>query len=126
MAGPTVPFDVTQKWLYLIHFTEPHFHARHYLGSSEEVLERIERHANGQGARITRALWLGGEEWTLAALFRPRNPAASIRDLERRAKKRKSAKDYCPLCTRNFISPPGCVRYPTPAIGSLDLRRSTE
>lgn len=123
----TVPTVPRSKWLYLIHFDRPRAHALHYLGSSVELEQRLSQHANGQGARLTRALWEDSQHWQLAALFIPKDPTASIRELERKSKQRHNAKAYCPICQANKNrSPQGTVQYPTPILTSHDLRKDTK
>lgn len=119
-SGPSGPF------LYLIHFDHKRFHAGHYLGSSVQIIDRLTDHANGHGACLTRALWEAAEHWQLAALFIPTDSRDSIRDLERRAKRRKSAADYCPLCRDNWTSPIGTVSFPVPPISSQGLRKKQQ
>lgn len=115
------------SFLYLIHFTEKRHHAQHYLGSSIALLDRLRDHANGQGARLTRALWEDAEDWHVAALFIPRNPLHdSIRDLEKEAKKRHNGKAYCPICHTNPNIPPGTVDYPCPIITANSLRKDSQ
>lgn len=113
---PSVPF------LYLLHFDVPRHHARHYLGSSDQLESRLAAHATGRGARLTRALWEEGEQWTLAAIFALLPHRTSGRDTERMSKKRHNAKAYCPLCTRNHRSPTGTVQFPIQPISSLDYQ----
>lgn len=115
---PTVPFP---GWLYVLHFDQPRHHARHYLGSSAHLMQRLAQHANGQGSKLTKALWLDCQGWQLAALFIPKDPTESIRDLERRAKTRKNTAAYCPFCTRDHVAPPGTIEYPSPYVMSHTL-----
>jgi hypothetical protein len=119
----TVPPQGNQ-FLYLIHFEHKRHHAQHYLGSSIDLIGRLTDHANGQGARLTRALWEDSEAWTLAAVFVPRNPNYdNVRDLERIAKMRHNGKAYCPLCHDNPKLPPGTLDYPCPLLNSQLLRK---
>jgi hypothetical protein len=108
--------------LYLLHFTVPRFHARHYLGSSYELLNRLQSHATGQGACLTRALFEDQETWTLAAVYVPRSTCTmTIRELERLAKQRKNGSMYCPLCfPDDFYIPEGCIEFPAPHFTSED------
>lgn len=110
-------------WLYLIHFVDKRHHAQHYLGSSLEVIGRLTAHANGNGARITAALWADRQEWVLARLWVPKAATSDIRALESMAKARHNGKAYCPLCNREPKTPSGCMEYPLLKIGSMELRK---
>lgn len=39
--------------IYLLHFDQPYKHARHYVGSADDVLARLHQHRAGAGARLT-------------------------------------------------------------------------
>ena len=43
--------------VYLLHFDAPYKHARHYTGWTEDLLDRLDRHANGNGARLMNVIW---------------------------------------------------------------------
>ncbi len=36
--------------VYLLHFSRPYQHARHYTGWTEDLLDRLDHHARGHGA----------------------------------------------------------------------------
>src|SRR6476661_2336108 len=50
--GATTP-PTGAEMVYLLHFSKPYKHARHYLGSADDVSARLELHRKGQGARLT-------------------------------------------------------------------------
>lgn len=110
----------TMPFLYLLHFDEPRHHARHYLGSSARLFQRLEHHANGTAARLTEALWEDDQDWVLAGLWLPRDPH-KLRMAERAAKRRKNAPKYCRLCGGDK-NPPGTIDYPTPYIRAWLMR----
>lgn len=118
-------YAVWPRFLYLIHFAEPLHHAQHYLGSSYNLYERLSAHANGRGAKLTKALWENAHTWTLAAVYMPKpRTVADIFTLERRAKQRHHSSAYCPLCDPDHKQPPGCIRYPLPfSLDSTSLRK---
>ena len=87
------------EYLYLLHFNEPLSHAKHYLGSCEDVSDRVDRHHRGAGAKITRAVREKGIGWTIAAVFAIREGCSKTRrEIERHAKQRKNSCSYCPIC----------------------------
>lgn len=42
--------------VYLLHFAEPYYHARHYAGFSAHLPRRIADHRRGRGARLVAAV----------------------------------------------------------------------
>jgi len=80
-------------YVYLIHFDHPYQHARHYIGYSDDVDLRLERHRNGRGSPLLRSVAAAGIGFSLVRLW----PNVS-RDFERRLKKRKKARLLCPVC----------------------------
>ena len=80
--------------VYLLHFDRPYQHARHYTGwTGDDVLDRIERHATGRGARLMTVIHQAGIGFILARL------CEGTRDTERAIKNSGGAVRYCPLCT---------------------------
>lgn len=80
---------------YLLHFSEPFRHARHYLGitNGTEVRERIAAHQSGNGAILTRHAAREGVVFALARTW-PNVP----RFTEMRLKKRGGLSRLCPIC----------------------------
>lgn len=84
--------------VYLLHFDKPYHHARHYLGSTDNLENRLAEHRGGKGARLMEVIsdahigfvvartWLGG------------------RDLERKLKRRHDSPALCPICRRRIVS----------------------
>lgn len=82
--------------VYLIHFSPPYKHARHYIGwttSASTVARRLEHHRKGSGGVLPRAAHLAGCEFVLAHVW----PDAD-RTFERSLKNRKDTPAWCPLC----------------------------
>ena len=77
---------------YLIHFSQPYVHARHYLGWSENLTSRLTSHRAGGGARLMRVIQDAGIEWELARVWE------GDRHLERSLKQRKNTGRLCPIC----------------------------
>jgi len=42
--------------VYLLHFSRPYCHAKHYLGWTEDLQTRLEAHRTGTGARLTQVV----------------------------------------------------------------------
>jgi len=79
--------------VYLIHFNQAFKHARHYLGFTTNLDQRITDHLCGQGARLMEVVTSAGIEWKLARTW------SGDRKLERRLKNRKESRALCPLCS---------------------------
>jgi len=84
--------DDSQGLVYLLHFHEPYHHARHYLGWTTNLEERLKRHASGNGARLIEVIAEAGITWQLVRTW----PGG--RDLERRLKARHNNPRLCPIC----------------------------
>lgn len=78
--------------VYLIHFARPYFHAQHYIGSSDDLGIRAERHLNGQGSPLLRAVSDNDIKWAIIRHW----PGG--RAFERQLKNRKDARALCPIC----------------------------
>jgi predicted GIY-YIG superfamily endonuclease len=79
--------------IYMLHFSQPYKHARHYTGWTEDLLARLDRHASGQGARLVDVIWHAGIGFTLIRI------CEGTRDTERAIKNAGGAVRYCPACT---------------------------
>jgi predicted GIY-YIG superfamily endonuclease len=78
--------------VYLLHFTEPYQHARHYLGWAEDVEARLADHAAGRGARLLAVVQSAGIDWRLARTWE------GTRARERQIKRQGGLSRSCPLC----------------------------
>lgn len=82
--------------VYLIHFSKPLAHARHYLGfadTPESIPSRLERHRSGHGAKLTKAATAAGIEFEITRIW-----VDGTRDFERKLKNQKQGPKLCPLC----------------------------
>lgn len=85
-----------QGTIYLIHFSRPYKHARHYLGYTTNLEERLECHRSGDGhsARLMQVITEAGIPWELVRTWQ-----GSRKD-ERRLKRQKNSPRLCPICRR--------------------------
>lgn len=97
-------------YVYLLHFEKPLSHAEHYSGSTFNVRKRLQRHANGHGSRLTRAIMERGIGWQLAALWQTSH--VNSRWAERHLKDQKNGPRYCPICNEAPPKLTGCNNYP--------------
>lgn len=82
-----------QGTVYLLHFSRPYRHARHYLGWTSGPLEkRLARHRAGRGSRLIEVIAREGITFELARTW------AGGRDRERALKRQGGAARRCPLC----------------------------
>ncbi len=79
--------------IYLLHFSRPYKHARHYTGWTTDLAARLRDHHAGDGARLIAVITAAGITFTLA-----RTRPGSRHD-ERAIKRCGGAVRYCPLCT---------------------------
>jgi len=88
-SSSTLPFGV----IYMLHFHRPYQHARHYVGWTEDLFDRLDRHASGHGARLVAVIWQAGIGFTLIRI------CEGTRRRERAIKNAGGAVRYCPACT---------------------------
>jgi len=86
--------------VYLLHFETPYRHAQHYVGFTEDLEARLERHRAGNGARLLEVVTQAGIAWELVRAW----PRGS-RELERAIKRAGHSPRLCPVC-----NPEGCWR----------------
>lgn len=86
--------------IYLIHFSAPFKHARHYVGwakqsftvDTAERSARIKKHRSGGGARLLKAVNAAGLAWKVVRCW------PGTRTQERQIKNQKGAPRLCPRC----------------------------
>lgn len=81
--------------IYLIHFDQPVAHARHYLGWTSNLAERLRDHLRGQGSPLVRAT--GGQ----ARLVRTWQ---GTRSDERKMHNRHENPRFCPVCQQSPVA----------------------
>lgn len=80
--------------VYLLHFTRPYKHARHYLGFTTNLEERLRHHRQGRaGSHLMRVVKDAGIGFEVAITWE------GSRALERRLKNNGNIKHYCPICS---------------------------
>ena len=78
--------------VYLVHFSAPYRHARHYTGWTADLDSRLAEHQAGRGARLLQVITQAGIEWTLARTWQ------GTRERERQLKRQGGASRRCPIC----------------------------
>ena len=84
--------------VYLLHFSQPFKHAKHYMGFAEDIDTRLERHRAGNGSRLIAVITQAGIDFELARTW------VGDRALERKLKQRKDAPRLCPICDEKAMS----------------------
>jgi predicted GIY-YIG superfamily endonuclease len=79
--------------IYMLCFSQPYKHARHYVGWTADLLDRLDAHASGHGARLIAVIWHAGIGFTLVRI------CEGTRRRERAIKNAGGAVRYCPACT---------------------------
>jgi len=89
--------------VYLLHFSEPFKHAKHYTGYTDDLPRRMQEHRRGNSARLIQVIHAAGLTWQLARTW----PGAP-RKFERYLKDSyKNAPKLCPICyPKNFREGP--------------------
>ena len=87
--------------IYLLHFSHPVAHARHYIGWAAEgrLFRRLAQHESGNGAAtpLIRALIASGGRFRLARVW------DGDRHMERRLKNQRNSRKLCPICREESI-----------------------
>ncbi len=79
--------------IYMLHFERPYRHARHYVGWTDDLLDRLDHHATGTGARLMAVIWHAGIGFTCVRI------CEGTRHTERAIKDAHCTPRYCPACT---------------------------
>lgn len=89
--------DEDDTMVYLIHFDKPYKHARHYIGYTEDLEQRMHEHELGtKGARLLQVVRDAGINFKVVRTW-----PEGDRILERHLKKMKKSSAYCPVCRAN-------------------------
>lgn len=80
--------------VYLLHFTEPFGHAKHYVGFSENIEKRVALHQQGKGSRLCEVVVKAG-----IRLLWVRTWVGADRHFERKLHS-KGKSIFCPICNK--------------------------
>ena len=83
--------------VYLIHLDKPLKHARHYLGFSEDLFKRLQKHRTGQGAAFMKAIEKHCISWHVSRIWE------GDRTFERVLKDQHNASHLCPTCRQERV-----------------------
>jgi hypothetical protein len=79
--------------IYLLHFSRPYRHARHYLGFTDNLEQRLAEHRSGRGSPLVAAAVRAGIDVVVAATW------PGDRSVERRLHRYKNSRArLCPMC----------------------------
>lgn len=78
--------------IYILHFSGNLSHARHYLGSTNDLESRVTEHRRGSTAKIVDAAKKAGLEFSAHFV------QFGNRKVERQLKRRRNHRRLCPLC----------------------------
>lgn len=84
--------------IYLLHFSKAFKHAKHYMGFTDDLEERLARHQAGDGSKLLRAVKLAGIEFQVVRTW----PGGRV--FERRLKRRKDTPKLCPACNPKALN----------------------
>lgn len=99
------PTDTSTGTVYLLHFDRPYKHARHYIGWTANLPERLHAHEHddGHAARLLAVARSVGIGWTLARTW------PGDRHRERAIKRMGGASRCCPMCGVRPRTPATCT-----------------
>jgi predicted GIY-YIG superfamily endonuclease len=83
--------------VYLIHLAQPYHHARHYLGCTHDLTNRLAMHRKGTGAKLLRAVSRAGIPFEVVRTW------DGYRQEEVQLKARKNAPKLCPVCLQEQV-----------------------
>ncbi len=85
------------KAVYLIHLHGQIHHAKHYMGATIDLRNRLSRHAAGLGARLLEVAKDHKIKWVVSRIWIiPENVSPYI--VEARLKKQRNGMKFCPKC----------------------------
>lgn len=105
----TGEIEMSQFYIYVLHFTDPLHHAKHYVGCTRNLRQRLETHADGYGSHLTRALYEKQIEFELGTLYVTNK--ANMRKIERFIKKMANGPRFCQICNPAGVKVPECQTY---------------
>lgn len=79
--------------VYLLHFEHKLAHAAHYVGFTENIVQRLEDHGHCKGARLMQVIREKAIHYELARVWWGQD-----RSFERKLKNTHAVKFYCPIC----------------------------
>lgn len=91
--------------VYLVHFARAHWGARHYLGFSTNIPQRVRAHRAGRGAPLLRAVTRRGIRWRVVRIWRRKDGF-----FEQRLKHNHALRDLCPVCAGPHVYRKGIGR----------------
>ena len=97
-------------YVYLLHFDEPYKHARHYLGCTGNLEQRLEAHGTGRGARLMEVVHEAGIRFVLARLWKF-DTYEQARAWERKLKTWQAGPRLCPICKGRQVQAEIMIRY---------------
>jgi hypothetical protein len=90
--------------VYLIHFSQPYKHARHYVGWTQNghtLRSRLKSHRAGNGARLMEVVTKAGIDWEVVRTWKGEE---GDRNFERKLKRQKHSWRHCPVCREEIRS----------------------
>lgn len=85
-------------FVYLLHFDAPYHHAKHYIGWTSDLTQRIKAHRDGNGGKLMAAIALAGIGFCVARVWSDKTHA-----FEKYIKTRKESERFCPICSENIL-----------------------
>lgn len=84
--------------VYILHFDSAYHHARHYVGYTKDIDQRLAQHKAGRGARLMQVITEAGIGFQVAKIWK-----SKTRKFERYIKNSHNTARFCPICQKNKI-----------------------
>lgn len=93
---PGKTFGGQDGFIYLIHFDERYKHVGHYLGWTDDIDRRMQKHEDGYGGRLLNHVLGLGIDVRVARIW------TGDRNYERKLKNMGGASRICPICKMEY------------------------
>ncbi len=90
-------YGAAVAYVYLLHFDAPLEQFQHYTGSCEDLARRLDQHAKGKAAQLTRRFAVAGIAFSVGAVWEHAT-RLEARRAEIRVKRGGAAKRCCGIC----------------------------
>lgn len=91
--------------VYIIHFARKFYHCQHYIGMTNCIEERLQKHKSGTGAKIIAAALRAGNDIQELMILEEFSTARLARNREIQLKREKKSWKHCKICRENGYIP---------------------
>ena len=92
--------NLMNKYVYILHFDKPFHHARHYIGSANNVAERVAKHTSNPDVKMLIAALQQGITFTVARTFRNNRVNGHTKEYRIKRSGGVGKQGLCPICNK--------------------------